>query len=297
MFRLQVIAPAHLTGPVVEALRADPSTADLTVITGAGRDPEGDLIQCDVAEEDASLLIDQLRELGIGREGSLSITTLEAIVSQEALDAARATPGSPQDAVLWEAVEGRAAQQAEPSWTLYLLEIIAVAIAAMGLLLDSIVLIVGAMIVGPEYGPLSAVSLGIVRRKRHLVHDGIRSVLVAFPIAIVVTTVLSVLALRTGLAPGAYEPGFLTTFVSRPSASSVWLGVLVSITTVPAAASIALSVAYWDFSELVGSSIQLVVNVGCIVGAGIIVLAIERAEFVQQRRRRRRQARRAPPPG
>jgi uncharacterized membrane protein len=41
-------------------------------------------------------------------------------------------------------------------------------IAAAGVMTDSAVLIVGAMVVGPEYGPIAALSYGLARRQRGL---------------------------------------------------------------------------------------------------------------------------------
>lgn len=294
---------------VIDLLRDDPSTADLVAIPGAGVDPPGDLIQCDLAEESTSLIIEALRDIGVAREGSITVSKIDAIVSRDALKAAHDTPGSAQDAVLWEAVEERAAQNAEPAWSLYLLEMIATLIAAIGLLTDSLVLIIGAMIVGPEYGPLSALSLGLARRKRRLTRDALRSVLLSFTVAILGTAVISLVVAGAGIAPPEYEQGFLTVFVSHPNLTAAWvaflagvagmisilngasgslIGVLVSVTTVPAAAAVALSIAYWDFTEFEGAGLQLVVNLVAIVLAGVLVLSIERAGFVRRLRTRRR---------
>ena len=43
---------------------------------------------------------------------------------------------------------------------------IATIIAGIGILLDAPILIVGAMVVGPEYGPSAALCVSIVRRRR-----------------------------------------------------------------------------------------------------------------------------------
>ena len=306
-----MIAPAGLRDAVVELLRSDPATADLVAIPGARIDPPGDLIQCDLAEESASVMIEQLREIGVTRDGSVTVSKIDAIISRAALKAALDTPGSAQDAVLWEAVEEQAAQNAEPAWSLYLLEMIATLIAAIGLLTDSLVLIIGAMIVGPEYGPLSALSLGLVRRKRHMARDALVSVVVAFLVAIVGTAAISFLVARAGIAPPDYTTGFLTLFVSEPSLTAVWvaflaglagmisilngasgslIGVLVSVTTVPAAAAVSLSIAYSDYTEFWGAGLQLIVNLVAIVIAGILVLVLvaERAGFVRRLRAKRR---------
>jgi hypothetical protein len=52
---------------------------------------------------------------------------------------------------------------------------------------------------------------------------------------------------------------------------------LISVTTVPAAANAAVAVADWVPSEAVGSSIQLLINLASIVPAGVLTLVVQRA--------------------
>lgn len=59
--------------------------------------------------------------------------------------------------------------------------------------------------------------------------------------------------------------------------SGALVGVLISVTTVPAAANAAVAVAYWVPSEAVGSSIQLLINLASIVLAGVLTLVVQRA--------------------
>ena len=46
------------------------------------------------------------------------------------------------------------------------------------------------------------------------------------------------------------------------------IGVLISVTTIPAAGNIGLAAAYGDWGEFRGASAQLAINLVCIVGAG-----------------------------
>ena len=71
-------------------------------------------------------------------------------------------------APVWEEVEARirADGRFPPSW--YGLLVIAALIAAVGLLTNSQILIVGAMVVGPEYGAIVALAYGLIRRDAKL---------------------------------------------------------------------------------------------------------------------------------
>ena len=54
------------------------------------------------------------------------------------------------------------------------------------------------------------------------------------------------------------------------------VGVFVSITTIPAAANIGVALAARDRAQMVGASVQLVVNVVSLLVAGTITLELRR---------------------
>jgi uncharacterized membrane protein len=54
------------------------------------------------------------------------------------------------------------------------------------------------------------------------------------------------------------------------------VGVLISVTTVPAAANVAVAAAYGVLNEAAGSALQLVINIAAIVAAGVLTLTVQR---------------------
>ena len=97
----------------------------------------------------------------------------------------------------------------------------------------------------------------------------------------------------------------LTDFISNPDAFSVivafvagaagvlsltsaksgaLIGVLVSVTTIPAAANIGVAAAYADWPEFGGAVLQLGLNLTAIVLAGVGVLFFQRLLYVRRRR-------------
>jgi uncharacterized membrane protein len=54
------------------------------------------------------------------------------------------------------------------------------------------------------------------------------------------------------------------------------IGVFISITTIPAAASLGVSMAYRSWGEAGGSGLQLLVNVGLLIAVGAAGLATQR---------------------
>ena len=62
--------------------------------------------------------------------------------------------------------------------------VVATMIAALGIIQDSLILIIGAMVVGPEFGPLAGLCVALVQRQRELARRSLRALAVGFPLAI-----------------------------------------------------------------------------------------------------------------
>ena len=81
---------------------------------------------------------------------------IDTSISDAAKAAEQAAIGTPSDAVIWEEVESRTSESTELSVSFLAFMVIAMLIAAVGIITDQLILIVGAMIVGPEFGRLQA---------------------------------------------------------------------------------------------------------------------------------------------
>ena len=113
MVHLRIVAPKECAEPALEVLCAADSVLNVIHLEGVSRKPEGDVILCDVAREDASVIIGDLKELDIPRKGSIAIEFIDTEISDAADEAERAAPGLPSDAVVWEEVEARTSENTE----------------------------------------------------------------------------------------------------------------------------------------------------------------------------------------
>ena len=229
--------------------------------------------------------------------GSISISESAAILGDASDRAEEAAPGHPSDGVVWEQVEDRAREDARLSWSFLAFLILATLIAGVGRYLDQPILIIGAMVVGPEFAPLSAICVAIVRRRPRVVPRAALTLFGGFAIAIVVALVLWAVAAATGLIDAEVATtGTQTDFIVKPdlwsfviallagiagilsitsAKSSALVGVFISITTVPAAATIALTLAVGAWAEAGASAIQLGVNLlGLLIG-GVATLLVQ----------------------
>jgi len=316
VIHLRLIVPRAVRDGVVAFLRGDPRVTHVVVLPGAGVDPEGDLVLADVAREAASAVLEQLRGLGLDDGGAVALETVDAAPSVHAERAEAAAPGSPDDGIVWDLVEERARMDARSSWSLYAFLCLAAAIASVAVLTDSAVLVVGAMVVGPEFGPVAALAYAAAMRRGRLAVDALRLLALGFAAAIAVTVVLGLVLRGLGWAAAAdlLAPRPMTAFIWRPDRwsflvavlagfagvlsltagrSNALVGVFISVTTVPAAGNLGLAIALWVPEEMGGSALQLLVNLAGLTLAGTVLLTVERL-LVRVGRRARQGRLRAP---
>ena len=300
MLSLRLIVPPDRTVGVTRQLAEDERATNLVVLPGGGVRPAGDLVQCEVAREAVSDVLGWLRSQGIYDDGSVVISEVVAAPSKNARATELAAPGAPDDAVVWDAVMDNAYGEVRGSWSFYAFLTLATAIAAVAVVTDSSILVVGAMVVGPEFGVVAALAVGLSAGRAALAGHSALLLLKGFSFAIAVTIVLALLARAAGWIELAdvTGPRPLTGFIWRPDKwsavvavlagcagvlsqtagrSSALVGVFISVTTVPAAGDIALSLALGASDQLLGSAAQLGINLLGMTTAGVLTLLAQRS--------------------
>jgi uncharacterized hydrophobic protein (TIGR00271 family) len=308
MIHLRIVAPEETAHKVLELLKRSPAVVNVIHLPGSSKKPRGDVILSDVAREDASVIISDLKELDIPRVGSIVVEPIDTAISDAATEAEKASPGLPSDAVVWEEVESRTSEQTELSFSFVLFMIAAMQIAAVGIVLDQPILIVGAMVVGPEFGPLAAASVALVNRQAPLVRRSLVALAVGFPIGIVLALLTTLVFIGVDVFPGDFdqsahpftefisEPDFLSFFVAfvaggagvlslTSAKSGALVGVLISVTTIPAASNVGVAAAYGHWAEAKGAALQLAINLAGIVASGVLTLFVQRRYYVARRRK------------
>jgi uncharacterized hydrophobic protein (TIGR00271 family) len=308
MIHLRIVAPEEAAHSALELLCGSPAVINVVHLHAASKKPRGDVILCDVAREDASVIISDLKELDIPKLGSIAVEHIDTAISDAAIAAEKAAPGLPSDAVIWEEVEARTSEQTELSFSFVLFMIAAMQIASVGIILDQPILIVGAMVVGPEFGPLAAICVALVNKQASLARRSVVALAVGFPVGIVCTLLTSLVLIAVDAFPSEFvevdhdftqfisEPDFLSFFVAfvagaagvlslTSAKSGALVGVLISVTTIPAAANVGVAAAYGQWGDAKGAAMQLAINLAGIVASGVLTLFIQRRYYVARRRR------------
>jgi uncharacterized hydrophobic protein (TIGR00271 family) len=311
MLHLRIVVPQDRGERTLAVLEETPSVHNIVRFPDAARRPDGDLILFDVPREAASIVIADLEELGVPRDGSIAIEKVDTEISQIGQKAEHLAPGDPSNAVVWEEVEELTSEQTDLSVSFVLFMVLATIIASVGIYLDSPILVVGAMVLGPEFGPIAAVCVAAVQLRPHLAVRSLVALAVGFPAGIGAAYLASVFFKWTGLTPDNFsETGHsLSSVISNPdwfsfivafcagvagmlslttAKSGALTGVLVSVTTIPSAANVAVAFAYQEWSSWRGSLEQLGINIGAILLAGVLTLLLQRWVFMRRRRAHRR---------
>ncbi len=202
MLHLRVICPPGNTEAVLDRLGSDPGVTHLTVLRGAAVDPAGDVVQADVAREAADGVLSALCELGVDHTGGITLEPLDTVLSDVADAAQRATPGDPADAVVWDELIARTGDDSRLTFTFLAFLTLACLIAVVGVVTDSPVTVVGAMVVGPEFAPLAAIAVGLVLSRRDLVSRAALALGIGFPLAMLIAAAGALLGEWTGLFDG-----------------------------------------------------------------------------------------------
>jgi uncharacterized hydrophobic protein (TIGR00271 family) len=294
MLQLRLVSPPSCTNEVVTLLRDDPTVVSLELHRSAAVKPPGeDVIVADVLREHANDLIDRIRALELDELGELSIIEIGATRSELAHRASLRLEGRASDVIVWTLLETRVHQDGVPSIAFYCFMAVAAVIATVGIVVDSSVLIVGAMVVGPEYGPLAALAVAIYQHKARTARVALVVLLTGLALAVVVATVAAFVfdGLDTDIVPP--ESRFFTRFVVDPNIysavvsfaaglvgvmavglgrSGALTGVVVSATTIPAAAAIGVNAADTQWDDALRGSIQLGINVACLTAGSLAAL-------------------------
>ena len=299
LVHLRVTAPGPLTDKSLALLLGHDYITNVTLQRGASLDPVGDVVEADVAREEFNEVLEKLHRMGVGREGGILVQTPAATPFDEAARIEERAPGDPDDAVIWDSVLDQAAAGARPTVSYLLFLVMAVTLAAIAVILDSAILVVGAMVVGPEFSAVGAVAVGVAFGRWALVTRGLRLLVGGFIFAVLTVTVFALLARLTGLITldmvTARRPetgfiwhpdqwSFIVAFIAGAAGAlalsiekaSTMVGVFISVTTIPAAGNLALGLAFWTRHEIIGSAAQLTLNLTSMIVAGFLVLSYQR---------------------
>jgi uncharacterized hydrophobic protein (TIGR00271 family) len=299
MMVLRVRIPSTLRANVLALAQSESGVAEVAVFSSASADPPGDIVELHAARESVGELLEQLKALGVADEGTVTVWTPDLAIGAAVDAAEEAAPGDAADAVIWDELEQRTGSDSRLTLQFVAFLVAATHLAGIGIVTNSTIAIVGAMVVGPEFGPLAALAVALVERRWRLARQAAVALLVGFPVAMGTVALAAAVSVPLGLytpevtktvdssVEFIYHPGpysFIVAVIAGAvgmlsligNKSAVLVGVFISVTTVPAAGYVAVALVLSETDRAEGSALQLALNLAGIVAAGVVVLFLYR---------------------
>jgi uncharacterized hydrophobic protein (TIGR00271 family) len=164
------------------------------------------------------------------------------------------------------------------------------------------------MVVGPEYGAIMSLAFGVTRHDSARVLGSAAALAAGFTLAVAAARLLALMIRGAGIEPRLYALGIrpVSDLINTPNwfsfivaalagvvgvvslteaRSSTLIGVFISVTTIPAASDVGVSLAFGSWSEAWGSALQLLLNVTVLAVVAIAGLPAQRAIWRRVARR------------
>jgi uncharacterized hydrophobic protein (TIGR00271 family) len=245
----------------------------------------------DVEPAAADKLMDAIGEMGILVDDYL-LTRVEVVAPQRG-----GLSGQNRDGFAWVEVMGQARANSRPLARYLALINVAAVIAAVGVIVSSGILIVGAMAVSPDLLPICATCVGLVAGRRRLAGRAFATLIIGMVWVVITAAVLSALLNVTGILPDGFrvEHSSLHTLVhldystvlvaaaagiaamlSFESGAAQAVGVAISVTTMPASAYLGVAIGTGGIDKASDAILVLAVNVALLIATGSLTLLVQR---------------------
>jgi uncharacterized hydrophobic protein (TIGR00271 family) len=246
----------------------------------------------DVEPASADALIAAISAMGIAVEDYL-LTKVEVVAPQR-----RGLSGKDGiEGFAWVEVMGQARANSRPLARYLALINVAAVIAALGVIVSSGILIVGAMAVSPDLLPICATCVGLVAGRRRLATRAFATLVIGMAAVVATAAVLSFLLKVTGILPDDFQvensglhtlahldystvlvaaAAGIAAMLSFESGAAAAVGVAISVTTIPASAYLGVAIGGGGIDKAGGALVVLAVNVALLIATGSLTLLVQR---------------------
>jgi uncharacterized hydrophobic protein (TIGR00271 family) len=247
----------------------------------------------DVEPSAADRLVEAIIELEIGADDYV-LTKVDVVAP---LRRGLGPGNDGREGFAWVEVIGQARANSRPLARYLALINVAAVIAALGVITNSSILIVGAMAVSPDLLPICATCVGIVAGRRKLAARAFVTLVLGLTLVVVTAAVLSLVLKWTGALPDGFRveqsslsnlahtdystvlialAAGVAAMLSFETRASAAVGVAISVTTIPASAYLGVGLGAGGIEESLGALVVLAINVSLLIVSGSLTLFIQR---------------------
>jgi uncharacterized hydrophobic protein (TIGR00341 family) len=287
---IQTLVPEGKHDVVIEVI--EEAEIDYAMTSETSGQGYSDILYIPAESDDVEEILDELRDVGVEREGYMVVTDVETIVS-ERFEEQNDDEEADEERISREELSTKAHNLSRSTPNYIIFTVVSAVVATAGLLEDSAAIVVGSMVIAPLIGPAMASCVGTVVNDNELFWAGIRSQALGIVVAVLSATLfafsyrlLLVSELDLLLIQQVVErvhPGLLSLAVAlgagiagalslTSGADEALVGVMIAVALIPPAASVGLGIGYADPVVAGGAGILVLVNVLSINAAGIITI-------------------------
>jgi uncharacterized hydrophobic protein (TIGR00271 family) len=289
VLRLRLAIEEQRASTVTDALEETGGVHRIVALTPE-RSGTGVVLAADVTPSSADAVMELIRGWGVD-EADYLLTRQEVIAPPP-----HGRGSTARDEFAWVEVMGEARAHSRPLGRYLALMSVAAVVAALGVITDNPILIVGAMAVSPDLLPICAACVGIVGCRAVLASRSIVTLILGLALVAVIgcglawvldvtnviggelhlvasgLTTLGTTDYSTVLVALAAGVAAMLSFETRTAAA---VGVAISVTTIPASALLGVATGLGDFDRAGGAALVLGVNVTLLIVSGTATLAVQ----------------------
>jgi uncharacterized hydrophobic protein (TIGR00271 family) len=247
----------------------------------------------DVEPSAADELVEAIEAMGISVDDYV-LTRVDVVAPQRLhLTGHRAIDG-----LAWVEVMGQARANSWPLARYIVLINVAAVIAALGVIVSSSILIVGAMAVSPDLLPICATCVGLVAGRRSLALRAFATLTLGMVLVVATAAILSALLNLSGVLPDGFQveqsslhtlahldystvlvaaAAGIAAMLSFESGAAAAVGVAISVTTIPASAYLGVAIGGGGIDKALGALAVLAVNIALLITTGSLTLLVQRS--------------------
>jgi uncharacterized hydrophobic protein (TIGR00271 family) len=289
VLRLRLAVEEQRADAVTEALEGTGGVHRIVALTPE-RAGKGVVLAADVLPSVADDVMDLIRSWKVPDRDYL-LTRQEVVAPTPHVSRPLADQG-----FAWVEVMGEARTHARPLGRYLALMAVAAVVAALGVIRDNPILIVGAMAVSPDLLPVCAVCVGIVGRRWPLAKRSAGTLVMGLCLVAAIACGLAAGLDRTAAFDGELElrsagldtlgtvdystvlvalAAGVAAMLSFETRAAAAVGVAISVTTIPASALLGVSLGLGELGRAGGAALVLLTNVVLLILSGSLTLAFQ----------------------
>lgn len=302
---IKVTVPEEETETIVTNLRKVKGLVGLSIQRGGSLEPPGDVVSVDVVNNALNPVMQLLDKHKIGQRSGTSVSTSEPTSIVSASYSEELTRDTNES--IWEEMETTAGNESNMTANMMTMMMLSGIISAIGILTNSIHVVIGGMIISPGFVPIARMALGIITKSgafRRGLYDTLKGYL-----PLMVGAALTMLAynLLTELGikgkQSYLEAGELTSYWTTVTISSVAVsmaagiaggfliatnrsvltgGVMIALALIPTAALTAMALVTGEYSLGLKAFLRWIIDVGLVLAMSYCVFAWKRKKVYKR---------------